>query len=194
MTWLGFNCHDNGEGFGPLSSVRAESMGTWNMKKALLIATAAVSFAYASSAMAAVSDKQDAQAMLTGGPFTWVAYFSVLNPPSRCVTATEGGQVNLSICDGGRYQMWSHSQNQLGDEIRNVQSDLCLQGGSPSSPSVTTQACNGGNAQRWVLTQDRLGWSMRNVSTGYCLDTNGSAVLQIYCGLGDPARQRWIQQ
>lgn len=137
---------------------------------------------------------QGIQPMISGGPFTWVSYASVLYPPSRCATATESGQITLSICDGGKFQMWNHSQNQLGDEIRNVQSNLCLQGGDPSSPSVTVQQCNGGNAQRWVLTEDRLGWTMRNASNGYCLDTNGSIVLQNYCGLHDPSYQHWVKQ
>lgn len=120
------------------------------MKKAMLRAIAVpLLLASSLSASAQVANDSDLQPMITGGPFAWVTYASVVNPPSRCMDGAAYAHVTHSVCNGGNSQLWTHTQDQVGDEIRNSQTGLCLESGAPTSPYVTTQDCNGGNTQRW---------------------------------------------
>lgn len=121
---------------------------------------------------------------LNGGPWPW--HNTALGV---CLDSNPAGVVYTLGCNAGPFQLWVHSENRFGDQIRNFGTNRCLD--SNSNNDVYTLPCNGGNYQRWVVThKGAFGWEISNVATGFCLDTNSDGIVYaISCNGGN--FQRW---
>src|SRR5262245_39621290 len=112
---------------------------------------------------------------INGGPWTWVDAAT-----HRCLDNNAQNSVYTLPCNGGNYQNWINSQNNFGDQIKNVSTGYCLD--SNANGNVYAIGCNGGNFQRWIVTWKGSGYEIKNTATLRCLDSNSSgSVYTLQC-------------
>lgn len=127
----------------------------------------------------------EAESALSGGPWTWQNTATL-----RCLDSNSSGSVYTLGCNGGRFQLWTNTPLNFGDQIRDLATGRCLD--SNTSGNVYTLPCNGGAFQQWTVRNTGIfGFEIRDVATGRCLDSNTSGnVYTLGCNGGN--FQRWL--
>ena len=107
----------------------------------------------------------------------------------RCLDSNGNGSVYTLGCNRGGFQLWTSTERNFGNELRDDATGRCLD--SNTAGKVYTLSCNGGAFQQWtaraVGTVDGSSYfEFRNVATGLCLDSNGSgSVYTLGCNGGN---------